>query len=51
MVACLYYTKKYNKATIYVNELILIQLSPFDLKCRKLNVKTSGNVFLGHLRE
>ena len=42
-------TNIYNKATIYVNELILSPFDPFGIKCRKLNIKNSGNVFLGHL--
>ena len=35
------------KAAIYINELILKPFSPFDTKCKKLNLmpKTSGNVF------
>ena len=42
--------KIHNKATIYVNKLLLTAFSPFHIKCEKLNVKkTSGNVFLGHL--
>ena len=46
-----YTTKNYNNTTIYVNELILTPFSPFDIKCRILNLmwKTSGNVFLGYL--
>ena len=31
--------KIYSKATIYVSELILKPFSPFDIKCKKLNVK------------
>ena len=27
----------YNKATIYVNELMLTPLSPFDIKSKNLN--------------
>ena len=43
--------KNYNKATICINKLIT-SFSPFDIKCIKLNLmqKTSGNVFLRHLR-
>ena len=43
--------KNYKKAAIYINELILKPFSPFDTKCKKLNLmrKTSGNVFLRHL--
>ena len=41
----------YSNATIKVNELILIRFSPFDIKCKKINTKNSGNVFLGHLEE
>ena len=36
---CLYlmhYTKIYNKATIYVNKLILTPFNPFDIKCKHL---------------
>ena len=29
----------YSKATIKVNELILIRFSPFDIKCKKINTK------------
>ena len=42
MVVCLYkisYAKIYNKATIYVSELILIPFSPFDIKCKMLNAE------------
>ena len=44
--------KNLNKAIIYVNEMITTPFSPFDIKCKKLNLvwKTSGYVFLGHLR-
>ena len=35
----MYYTNVYNKATVYVNELILTQFSPFDFKCKKFNAK------------
>ena len=48
-------TKMYKEAAIYVNELILTPLSPFDIKCKKLYFekalmwKISGYVFLGHL--
>ena len=47
----IYYTKTYNKATISTYELILTLFSPFDIKCKKLNLmrKTYGNAFLGHL--
>ena len=34
-----YYTKIYNTVTIYVNKLILPPFSPFDIKCKKLNMK------------
>ena len=46
-----YTTKFYNKATIYINELILTSFSPFDItvNAKYLMWKTSGNVFLGHL--
>ena len=39
--------KNYEKAAIYINELILKPFSLFDTKCKKLNLmpKTSGNVF------
>ena len=37
-----YYTKIYNKAKIYVGELILTPFSSFDSKCKKLNVKNPG---------
>ena len=33
-----YTTKIYNNATIYVNELILTPFSPFDVKCKILNL-------------
>ena len=54
MVMCLYktyYTKIYNKVAIYVSELMLPPVSPFDIKSKKLTLmqKTYGNVFLGHL--
>ena len=44
-------TKVYNKATIYINELILTPFSPFDItvNAKYFMWKTSGNVFLGHL--
>ena len=32
--------KKYNKATIYVNKLILAPFSPFDIKCKKLDAQS-----------
>ena len=35
----IYYTQIYDKATIYVNELILTQFSRFDTKYKKLNAK------------
>ena len=35
----MYYTQIYDKATIYVNELILTQFSRFDTKYKKLNAK------------
>ena len=43
--------QKNYKATICINKLIT-SFSPFDIKCIKLNLmqKTSGNVFLRHLR-
>ena len=43
--------KIYNKATIHVNELILIPFSPFVINYKILTLlwKTSGNVFLRHL--
>ena len=45
--------KIYSKFTVYINELILTPFSPFDIKCKKINLmwKTSGNVFLGYLGE
>ena len=33
------YTKSCNKATIFVNELLLTPFSPFDIKCKKVNAK------------
>ena len=44
---------RYTTQSIYLNELILTLFNPFDIKCKKLDSmwKTSGNVFLGHLRE
>ena len=38
---------------IYLKELILTSFSLFYLKCKKFNLKqkTSGNAYLGHLRE
>ena len=36
----MYYTKIYNKATIYASQLILTPLSPFDIKGKKLNVRS-----------
>ena len=47
----IYCIKIYSKATIYVCELILTGFSPFNIKCKKLNAKTSGNIFLGSLVE
>ena len=46
-----YTTKIYNKATIYVNKLILTPFPPFGIKCEILNLiwKHSANVLLGHL--
>ena len=43
--------KIYSKFTVYINELILTPFSPFDIKCKKINLmwKTSGNAFLGYL--
>ena len=48
-----YVTHKFTtNATIYANELILTPFSPFNIKCKKLNLmwktsgKTSGNEFL-----
>ena len=43
----------YSKGIVYVNELILILFSPFDIKCKKfkLMLKASRNVFLGDLGE
>ena len=35
----MFYAKMYNKATIYVNEMMLTPLSPFDIQCKKLNSK------------
>ena len=45
--------KIYSKVTIYINELMLTPLSPFDIKCKKLNLmwKTHGSIFLGYLGE
>ena len=56
MVVCLhstYYTKTCNKATIYINKLLLAPFTPFDIKYKKLSLmrKTSGNVFLGAFRK
>ena len=31
----IYYTKLYNKATIYVSKLILTPFSQFGIKCKK----------------
>ena len=42
------YSKIYNKATMYVNELILTPFSPFDIKCKKRNVK---NVYFYGIQE
>ena len=46
-----YTTKVYNKATIYINELILTSFSPFDIRVNAKYVmwKTFGNLVLGHL--
>ena len=45
-----YTTQKLLTKPQCVNELILTPFSPFDIKCKKLNMnKTSGNAFLGHL--
>ena len=44
MAVCLYWIyKNYSNAIIYVNELILTQFSPLDIKCKKLMQKTSRN--------
>ena len=44
----MYWTKIYSKATIYINELMLVHLI---LNAKILMWKTPGNVFLGHLGE
>ena len=53
MFVCLYqihYTKIYCISTTYVNEMILILFTSFDINiiyCKQI----TGNVFLGHLGE
>ena len=34
--------KIYSKATIHVNEVILTPFSPFDIKCKKLNLLSAN---------
>ena len=35
----IYYTKIFNKSTIYVNEFILTPFNSFDINCKKRNAK------------
>ena len=49
----MYYTKIYNKATIYASQLIWTPLSPFDIKGKKRNVRNlylEGQAFHVFLR-